>query len=64
VFAEDVDDLKPIFKDLLEELSNQYLLGYPPTNDKQDGTWRKIKVRVDGPYQLRARQGYRARGGN
>lgn len=60
VFAEKVDDLKPVFKDLLDELSNQYLLGYMPTNDRQDGTWRRIKVSVDGPYKVRHRLGYRA----
>ena len=46
--------------DLLNELSNQYLLGYAPTNTKHDDGWRKIKVDVDGHHDVRARQGYRA----
>jgi len=30
--------------DIVEELSNQYLLSYASSNDKRDGTWRKITV--------------------
>jgi len=61
VFTTDsVDELHGAFEELLEELSNQYLLGYPPTNTKRDDTWREIKVEVDGHKGVRARQGYRA----
>jgi VWFA-related protein len=62
LFAERIETLKEVFTDLLEELSNQYLLGYPSTNDKHDGTWRKITVQVEGRNHVRARQGYRAKG--
>jgi VWFA-related protein len=55
-----VDGLQAAFQELLDELSNQYLLGYPPTNSKRDDTWREIKVQVDGHTGVRARQGYRA----
>ncbi len=55
-----VEELHGAFEDLLEELSNQYLLGYPPTNTARDDTWREIKVKVDGHRNVRARQGYRA----
>ena len=48
------------FAELIEELSNQYLLGYPPTNTKRDDSWREIHVDVDGYSNVRARQGYRA----
>ena len=47
-------------EELLDELSNQYLLGYQPTNPKRDDTWREIRVQVDGHPNVRARQGYRA----
>jgi len=60
LFTEKIEELKTAFHDLLEELSHQYLLGYESTNPKRDGTFRRIKVDVDGHYQLRARQGYRA----
>jgi VWFA-related protein len=61
VFTTDnVDALQGAFEELLEELSNQYLLGYQPTNPSRDDTWREIKVEIDGQANIRARQGYRA----
>jgi Ca-activated chloride channel family protein len=59
-FTENVDTLHEAFAGLLDELSNQYLLGYASTNGKRDDTWRRIKVDVDGQHDVRARQGYRA----
>ena len=60
LFTDSIDELHDAFADLLDELSNQYLLGYAPTNTKHDDAWRKIKVDVDGHHEVRARQGYRA----
>jgi VWFA-related protein len=61
VFTTDsVDQLHGAFEELLDELSNQYLLGYQPTNSVRDDTWREIKVQVQGHSHVRARQGYRA----
>ncbi len=47
------------------ELRRQYSLGYAPTNQRRDGKWRAIKVRVRPPGQrsnvtVRAREGYYA----
>jgi VWFA-related protein len=58
--TDSVDQLHSAFEDLLDELSNQYLLGYQPTNFKRDDTWREIRVQVEGHSSVRARQGYRA----
>ena len=58
--TDNVDALQGAFDELLDELSNQYLLGYSPSNTKRDDTWREIKVEVDGHTGIRARQGYRA----
>jgi VWFA-related protein len=55
-----VDELQGAFSELLDELSNQYLLGYPPINTTRDDSWREIKVEVEGHTGIRARQGYRA----
>jgi VWFA-related protein len=55
-----VDDLHATFAELLDELSNQYLVGYQPTNLARDDTWRRIKVDVEGHTGVRHRQGYRA----
>lgn len=61
VFSTDnIDQLDGAFGELLDELANQYLLSYQPTNVVRDDTWREIRVEVDGDYSVRARQGYRA----
>ena len=60
LFTDNIDQLHLAFSDLLEELSNQYLLGYESTNAKRDEAFRKLSVRVDGQSRVRARQGYRA----
>jgi VWFA-related protein len=60
VFAmSSIDELSGAFDTLLEELSHQYLLGYPPPGDIRDGKYHQITVRVDGHGTVRARQGYR-----
>ncbi len=58
--TDSVDQLHGAFEELLDELSNQYLLGYQPSNAARDDTWREIKVEVEGHPHVRARQGYRA----
>jgi Ca-activated chloride channel homolog len=63
LFTENADELHSAFADLLDELSNQYLLGYQSTNSKRDDQWRRIKVEVEGHHEVRARQGYRAMAG-
>ena len=63
LFTDSMDELHTAFGQLLDELSNQYLLGYQSTNTKRDDAWRKIKVDVDGHSEVRARLGYRALAG-
>lgn len=66
-----------IFQDIAGSIRQQYKLSYRPTNAKQDGTFRKIKVELVAPnggplkvlnekgkevkYQILARDGYNAR---
>ncbi|HTV58186.1 MAG TPA: VWA domain-containing protein [Verrucomicrobiae bacterium] len=53
--------LENAFDILTEELHSQYLLAYTPTNEKKDGTFRKIRVEVDKPdTKVLARKGYYA----
>ena len=60
-FGDSVDKLDAVFADILEELSNQYLLGYVPKDLTRDGRWRTLRVEVPGKnVRVRARQGYRA----
>lgn len=58
--TDNVDKLQEIFAELLEELSNQYLLSYQPTNTTRNTAWRTIRVDVEGYGNVRARDGYRA----
>jgi Ca-activated chloride channel family protein len=60
LMTEKVDELRSAFADILRELSNQYLLGYTPTNGRHDGTLRRLKLDVDGHHEVRSREAYRA----
>lgn len=49
-FPASVNELAGIAKDIGAELRTQFSIGYVPTNDRKDGTFRSIKVQVaDGP---------------
>jgi hypothetical protein len=60
-FVEHAELLDEPFAEILEELSNQYLIGYQSTDTKRDGAWREIKLELpDHRYSVRSRQGYNA----
>jgi VWFA-related protein len=59
LFSENIDTLRGTFAELIDELSNQYLLSYAPPAARRGETWRSIKVEVDGHSGVRAREGYR-----
>ena len=42
-------ELPELFGDISNDIRNQYTLAYHPTNDKLDGTYRKLKVEVVAP---------------
>jgi len=54
------NDFKTAFQRIVDDNSSYYVLGYYPTNDKRDGRFRKIEVKVPGhpQAQIRARKGY------
>jgi len=54
------DRLKAAFDQIQNELRSQYNIGYTPTNNKLDGTYRKIQIKAKGDYKIQARQGYYA----
>jgi Ca-activated chloride channel family protein len=59
-FAEDVRRLDRFFEEILEDLSNQYLISYDYPDSVRDGQLHSIRVEVgDGEYHVRAREGYR-----
>jgi hypothetical protein len=54
-------ELDRTFSDLAERLRTQYVLGFFSTNEKRDGSFRKLDVRIKKPnYVARARIGYYA----
>src|SRR5581483_191426 len=53
--------LDDVFKDLQDAMRSQYSIAYTPTNDKKDGTFRRIEIKVKGEnYKVQARKGYYA----
>ncbi|MGH9507004.1 MAG: VWA domain-containing protein [Terriglobales bacterium] len=50
--VQDVDELPDIAEKIGEELRNQYLLGYIPTDQQRNGKWRKIHVKLHPPPGL------------
>jgi VWFA-related protein len=70
-------ELPDIFREVANAIRQQYTITYKPTNTKQDGTYRKLKVELVGPddkplvikdqkhhdikYQIVARDGYTAK---
>jgi Ca-activated chloride channel homolog len=61
-FTEQPEKLDEAFGEILDDLSHQYLLAYPPRDTARDGRWRRIRVEVNGDeHTVRARQGYRLR---
>jgi len=56
---EHAEELEGAFRNILQELRQQYALGYYPSNAKGDGKWHKIDVRVRGfGERVRTREGY------
>ena len=53
--------LNEVFKEIQEELRNQYSIGYTPTNTTRDGSFRRIEIKTDNSdYHVQARAGYYA----
>ena len=59
----DLTDARAAFKGVADEIGTKYTLGYNPTNEKRDGTYRHIRVEVVNLPKgttVRARDGYTA----
>jgi Ca-activated chloride channel homolog len=63
--VDDVTEMSDIAAKISAELRNEYVLGYTPANEKHDGKWRKVKVKLVPPAGLppltvHSRNGYYA----
>jgi Ca-activated chloride channel family protein len=59
-FFEDLDGLDAVFREIVTDLSNQYLIGYVPQDNRRDNRWRELRIEIPGKdYRIRARKGYR-----
>jgi VWFA-related protein len=59
----DLSEARTAFSRVAQEIGTKYSLGYYPSNEKRDGSFRKIKVELKGVpagVTIRAREGYSA----
>lgn len=61
----EMQDLSDIAQRISEELRNQYVIGFTPTDRRRDGQWRKLRVKLMEPPGLppltvHSREGYYA----
>jgi Ca-activated chloride channel family protein len=63
-FPSKVGDLTRIYEQIVGEVRAQYTIGYLSTNEKADGAWRKVEIKIARPdaksLRVRAREGYYA----
>ena len=58
-FPNRIQDLAAVYGQISDELSSQYTVGYTSKNQKRDGAWRRVSVRVTRPSgTVRTKQGY------
>jgi VWFA-related protein len=62
-FTGDMLALEKSFNRINKELRAQYLVTYKPTNDRYDGSFRRIEVKLangQGGLKVRTKHGYKA----
>jgi len=53
------DQIEPVFIDILHELREQYVLGYYPSDHRNDGGWHRVRVKIRAPgHSARTHEGY------
>jgi VWFA-related protein len=60
--ARKIADLNGVYEQVINDLGKVYSLGYKPTNEKRDGSWRRVQIQMANRPDLnaRARPGYYA----
>jgi Ca-activated chloride channel family protein len=57
--VDQIQQVERVFVQILQELREQYVLGYYPSNRKDDGAWHRIRVKVDRRgTDVRTHRGY------
>jgi len=61
-FPASVEQIESVALTLAHQIRNQYTIAYAPFNQRLDGSYRTIRLTINGPngYTVRTRQGYRA----
>jgi VWFA-related protein len=61
--AKKIKDLRGIYERIINDLGKVYSVGYEPKNEKRDGAWRSVTVKIKNQPKLitRAKSGYYAR---
>jgi Ca-activated chloride channel homolog len=60
-YPKDLSELAPIAERIAADLRSQYIIGYYPSNQKQDSNFRKIQVKLTDnkeQHAIRTRSGY------
>ena len=60
--ARKIEDLNGVYDQVINDLGKVYSLGYKPTNEKRDGSWRRVEIQLTSRPDLtaRSRPGYYA----
>ncbi len=61
-YPKDVSEVQALASEIAQDIRNQYTIAYTPAIQELDGSYRQIKVTVDGPGKptVRTRSGYYA----
>jgi len=63
-FPKNPDDVLSMANAIANDIRNQYVIAYTPTNLKKDGSFRRVEIKVDAPRRgrlnVRTRTGYYA----
>jgi Ca-activated chloride channel family protein len=61
-FPTQLEDLDEVYEQIRNEIAARYNLGYTSTNERTDGAWREVRIRLKRPdlkgARLRTRGGY------
>ena len=58
-FPFSMKEVDSAYEKILSQIRAQYSLGYSSTNDKADGQWRKVEIKVKRPdVRIQTRKGY------